>query len=207
MHNAAVMVLVRHLTRAGANVAVEEAVPELYAISEQGHIAERFMDLVVRWPSGKQYLIDVTIRSPFAKELRDAHTRPGAAAMGGERDKERWYGRAVRTLAIEQSGRLSVQAWQLMAELHRDASELGKLIAGTQRRTALRLAMARAELESEVARYDAIRCLAALGCMAVQSIGWTACSMGGGRGRTLQGVRSAWRLLRLLEVAGRSATT
>ena len=175
-HNGVMTILQRHVASTGAFTEQEKAVPELYEQADDGRIKERFMDLVVQWPGGKRHLIDVTIRTPFAKDLRDAENDAGCAAREGELDKKRHYGSEVWTLAIEPGGRLGVQAQQLMAVLNREATELGRLQEGTGKPGRLRVKQLRAEMEVEVCTCDAARCLTSLGTQAVAALGWAQAS-------------------------------
>ena len=186
-HNSVVAVLRRHLERTGAFVDTERCIPELYVLDGE-HINERIMDLVVRWPaSGVEFLIDVTVRSPFARELTRPHLLPGEAALGGERDKLAHYGPAVVPFALEPFGRLGGRARQVLAALHKESAEYGKLRPGAGRPVALHLRAVRAELEAAVVRAAAQTALLALGASAVQALGWAA----GQRGRAPRQARAA----------------
>ena len=70
-------------------------------------------------------MIDVTIRSPFARGLSDPSRKPGVAAAAGERDKVVRYGPAVLPFAVEQFGRLGAVARQTLAALHRESCATG----------------------------------------------------------------------------------
>jgi hypothetical protein len=170
-HRAVCALLFRLLKAAGAHVEPEKVIPELYVRHEDGRIAERRMDLEVRWPSGKRHLLDVTIRSPFAQDIpQDA--MPGLAAERGEEDKKRHYGESVSTIAIEPAGRMGVAALGALAQLARDASNLSAAMPGTCKAGCFRVATARADIEAEVARCEASRVLASLGGEAAQALGW-----------------------------------
>ena len=173
-HKAAVTVLAKHLRKTGAHVEEEAAIHELYTEEEDGRICEKFMDLEVRWAGGRRHLIDMTIRSPYTAEAKKAAKQAGVAAEMGENDKIQHYGHEVRPLAIETFGRIGKQAEQLLADLGRDAHELGQQIPGTRRTTPFNPRNVRAEIEAEIVGCDAARCLEALGTKAVQAIGWAA---------------------------------
>ena len=163
----------KHLRATGAFVALEQAIPELYHVDDKGEVHERFMDLVVWWPGGSnRYLLDVTIRSPFASGLTTPHLLPGVAAKEGEKDKTRHYGMVVLPFAMETGGRLGRAALQALTALHRESAEFGRLRPGTTRAGALALGRLRADLEAEVARHAAQTQLAALGGMSLQALGW-----------------------------------
>ena len=172
-HTAAVAVLMKHLRATGAFVALEAAIPELYHIDDKGVVHERFMDLVAWWPGGsRRYLLDVTIRSPFAAGLTTPHLLPGAASKEGEKDKTRHYGMVVLPFAMEPGGRLGSAALQALTALHRESAEFGRLRPGTSRAGALAIGRLRADLEAEVARHAAQTTLAALGGMSLRALGW-----------------------------------
>ena len=149
----------------------EVAVPELYRKDPGGNIHERRMDVVATWPGGQRFLVDVTIRSPFAGGLT-AQAEAGAAAAAGAEDKRRHYDHSVWPFALEPSGRLDVAGLALLAALVRDASNLGPSMPGTGRAGRLREAALRAEIEADVAKCDAARSLTALGSEAPSSLGW-----------------------------------
>ena len=131
------------------------------------------MDVVVSWPaSGVRFWLDVTIRSPFARELTRPHLRPGAAALNGERDKHAHYGAAVTAFAMEPFGRMGAEALQAMAAMHRESCEFGRLRPGTGRASALSLRAFRADLEAAVVQHAAQASLRALGASTVQALGW-----------------------------------
>jgi len=173
IHNTVAAVLRRHLERTGAFVDTERHIPELYVLSE-GEVHERIMDLVAWWPaSGRRFLIDVTVRSPFAREVKRPHANE--AVRGGEADKRAHYGEAVAPLALEPFGRLGPAALQLLAGLHKESADYGRLRPGTGRATALNLSALCADVEAAVVQGTAEQTLAALGCTAVQALGWPAC--------------------------------
>ena len=133
------------------------------------------MDLVVAWPaSGVRFLLDVTIRSPFARELARPHLQPGAAALNGERDKLSHYGEAVTPFALEPFGRAGPRALQALAAMHRESCEFGRLRPGTGRASALSLRALRADLEATVVQHAAQASLQALGASTAQALGWAA---------------------------------
>ena len=174
IHNTVAAVLRRHLERTGAFVDTERHIPELYVLHE-GEVRERIMDLVAWWPaSGRRFLVDVTVRSPFASELQRPHVLPGEAARGGEADKRAHYGEAVVPLSLETFGRFGPQALQLASALHWESCEFGRLRPGCGRAVALPLRALRADLEAAVVLGAAEQSLAALGCTAVQALGWPA---------------------------------
>ena len=170
-HAGVAATLARTLKPLGARVDVEAAVPELYEVDGES-VSERFIDLVVQWPGSRRYLIDVTIRSPFAASCALAATRPGVAALGGDKDKLRHYGATVWSMAVEPSGRLSAGALQLLAQLHRESCEYGTPAPGGDRTRTLQLPRLRAQLEAEVIRQDAARSLEALGAAGPRTLGW-----------------------------------
>ena len=110
-----------------------------------------------------RFLIDVTVRSPFARGLGDVAGAPGAAANAGERDKASRYGPAVVPFAVEQLGRLGGAARQVLAALHRESCEYGRLRPGTGRTAPLSLRAARADIEAAVVLASAQRAILALG--------------------------------------------
>ena len=172
-HTAAVAVLAKHLRATGAAVALEAAVPELYVVDAEGKVHERFMDLLAWWPGGsRRFLLDITIRSPFAADLTNAHIVPGAAARAGERDKIGHYGPTVVPFAVEQGGRLGASAQQAVMMLHRESTEFGRMRPGGGRAAVLNLRRLRADLEAEVVRHVAQTGLAALGGQALRALGW-----------------------------------
>ena len=70
-------VLLAHARRAGGNCDAEVAVPELYEVDAQGQVHERIMDVVVDFPGGgRRFLLDCTVRSPFAAEAFRPTTYP-----------------------------------------------------------------------------------------------------------------------------------
>ena len=153
------------------------------------------MDLVVTWPAaGQHFLLDVTVRSPCASELRDQHLRPGVAACNGEKDKLSHYGPSVTPFAVELLGRLGPAALHALAAMHRVSCEYGRLRPGTGRASALNLRAVRADLEAAVVQSAAQQALAALGASSLQALGWAgrraqraahagAGGQGGGAGR------------------------
>ena len=178
-HTAAAAVLTKHLKSTGAVVELEAAVPELYHVDEEGVVHERFMDLVVWWPGGsRRFLIDVTVRSPFAAGLSNPHLVPGAAAREGEKDKVRHYGSTVLPFAIEQGGRAGVGALESILALHRESCEYGRLRPGCGRAAVLSVRRLRADMEAEVVRHVAQTALAALGGLALRALGWAAAAEG-----------------------------
>ena len=126
-----------------------------------------------------RFLIDVTVRSPFARELCQPHCRPGVAASNGESDKISHYGPAVVPFAIEQFGRLGLMARQALTAMHRESSDYGKLRPGTGRAQAVCLRALRADIEAAVVRSCAQTTLVALGASALPALGW----LDGVRGR------------------------
>ena len=126
-----------------------------------------------------RFLIDVTVRSPFARGLGDVAGAPGAAANAGERDKASRYGPAVVPFAVEQLGRLGGAARQVLAALHRESCEYGRLRPGTGRTAPLSLRAARADIEAAVVLTSAQTAILALGGSSLPALGWVA----GERGR------------------------
>ena len=172
-HNAVAATIRKHAERTGAFVDSERHVPELYVQRDNGQVQERIMDVVVQYPaSGVRFLLDVTVRSPFAAELSQPHARPGEAARGGEKDKYAHYGAAVAPFAVESFGRFGVQAQQVLAALHKESCEYGKLRPGTGRPTALNLRALRADIEAVVVQHSAQHVLRALGASSLQALGW-----------------------------------
>ena len=151
----------------------ELAVPELYVLKQSGELEERFLDVAAAWPGGGRWLLDVTVRSPFTKQERTKTRQvPGHAAALGERDKATHYGGAVQCLAWETRGRLGREGQQTLAQLAREAAELGKLQQGQAKPRRLHLPTLRAEVEAVLMEAQATRALAALGCRAVAALGW-----------------------------------
>ena len=133
------------------------------------------MDVFAAWPgSTKRFLIDVTIRSPHASYVRRAHCVPGAAARRGETDKLSHYGNSVSPFSVEPGGRIGSMGLRLLASLHRESAEFGKLRPGTGRPQSLYLRAMRAEVETAIVSSAAQLNLLALGTLAVQALGWPA---------------------------------
>ena len=145
-------------------------VPELYARAESGELSERIMDLVIQWPGGPRHLVDITIRSPFAKDV--AGNEPGRATVMAARDKAAKYGSSVWALAIEPGGRIGTEGQACLAALARDAANFAGSQPGTGRRGRLNEAALRMELEVAVAKCDATRALQALGAHGLAALGW-----------------------------------
>ena len=82
--------------------------PELYARAASGELSERIMDLVTQWPGGPRHLIDVTIRSPFAKDGSKG-AAAGRATVLAARDKVAKYGTSIWTLVVEPGGRIGTE--------------------------------------------------------------------------------------------------
>jgi len=181
-------------------VDIERHVPELYVVHD-GAVHESIMDLVAWWPaSGKHFMIDVTVRSPFARGLSDPSRKPGVAAAAGERDKVVRYGPAVLPFAVEQFGRLGAVARQTLAALHRESCDYGRPQPGSGRAVALSLRALWADIEAAVVQTVAQTTLLALGASALPALGWIASERGraerpaggeppGGGG----GARRAWQ--------------
>ena len=172
-HNGVVAILERILRAAGAFVEREKVVPELYVRDPDGKIRGRRLDLVVTWPGGERFLIDVSVRTPFALAAAGA-AQAGRATRIAEADKARHYDSSVWAFAVEPSGRVGTGAIALLAALGRDAANLGSAMPGTGRPGRLREAAVRAEIEAEIAKCDAARALTALGCEALSTLGWAA---------------------------------
>ena len=97
----------RMLRSSGARADIERFCPQLYQVTGDGHIREAILDVVVAWPGMPSlHYIDVTIHSPFAASLVNAHTAPGVAATGGEQSKFRRYGELVLPISMETLGRV-----------------------------------------------------------------------------------------------------
>ena len=75
-------------------------------------------------------MLDVTVRSPFDRELARPNQQPGAVALNGERGKLSHYGEAVAPFATEPFGRAGPQALQALAATHRESCEFGRLRPG-----------------------------------------------------------------------------
>ncbi|CAK0897411.1 unnamed protein product [Prorocentrum cordatum] len=168
-HIAVAAALRRHVTRTGTFVDAERHVPELCIQKANGDVEERIMDLVVAWPaSGQQFLLDVTVRSPFASELRHQHLQPGVAARNGEKDKLAHYGPSVTPFAVELFGQLGPAALHALAAMHMVSCECGRLRPGTGRASALNLRAVRADLEAAVVQSAAQQAMAS----SLQALGW-----------------------------------
>ena len=116
-------------------------------------------------------MVGVTRRTPFAGGLA-AEAEPGAAAAAGAEDKRRHYDHSVWPFAIEPAGRLDFTGLALPAALVRDASNLGPAMPGAGRPGRIREAALRAELEAEVVKCGAARCLTAFGSEDTCTLGW-----------------------------------
>ena len=166
-------ILDRILRAVGAFVERERVAPELCVRDTDGEIRERRLDLVVTWPGGERFLIDVTVRTPFALAATGA-AEAGKATRIAEAEKVRHYVSSVWTFAVEPSGRVGTGAIALLAALGSDAANLGSAMPGTGRPGRLREAAVRAEIEAEIAKCDAARALTALGNEALNTLGWAA---------------------------------
>ena len=82
------------------------------------------------------------------------------------------YGGHAWCLAWETRGRLGREGQQTLAQLAREAAELGKLQQGQAKPRRLHLPTLRAEVEAVLMEAQATRALAALGCRAVAALGW-----------------------------------
>ena len=163
----------RLLRAAGALVEREGVAPELYVRDLDGQVRERRLDLVVTWPGGARFMIDVTVRTPIAPAVSGA-AEAGTATRIAEADKARHYDNSVWTFAVEPSGRVGAGALALLAALGRDAANLGSAMPGEGRPGRLREAAVRTEIEAEVATCGAARALTALGSEALAALGWVA---------------------------------
>ena len=170
-HHECVTLTERRVKAAGAHILTEEVVPELYGRNEHGELSERIMGLVIQWPGRPRHLLDIVIRSPFAKDAASSG-EAGKATVLAARDKAAKYGSSVWALAIEPGGRIGVEGQACLAALARDAAHFGGSQAGTGRRGRLNEAALRMVLEVAVAKCDALRALQALGAHGLVALGW-----------------------------------
>ena len=133
LHKSIAIACADQLTRAQAEVGVEQAVPELgrWWRDEEGawQCQDAVLDLVVSWPGAwlGRTLVDVTVRTPEAVRYQPgASTTPGAAAAKAADEKgERYparHGAVVRTLAFEPLGRLGDEGRALLEDLAMSAA-------------------------------------------------------------------------------------
>ena len=133
IHKSLAVTLADQARRAQAEVALEQAVPELGRwwrdASGAWQCQDAVMDLVVGWPGawlGKT-LVDVTMRDPQATRYQPAASRrPGASTAKADEEKQTRYpqhhGAVVRTLAFEPLGRLGDAGIDLLADMAADAA-------------------------------------------------------------------------------------
>ena len=133
LHKGVAVTLADQMRRAQADVALEQAIPELgrWWLDAAGtwQCQDAVMDLAVCWPGAwmGRTLIDVTVRDPDAQRYQPgAARRPGAAAAKAGEEKEARYpehhGAKVRTLAYEPLGRLGEEGENLLRDLAADAA-------------------------------------------------------------------------------------
>ena len=79
---------------------------------------------------------------------------------------------ASHPFALEQYGRLGASGLALIASLHREAGEYGKLRPGSGRTLPLNTRALRADIEAALLGNTAQQQLQALGVVAVQAVGW-----------------------------------
>ena len=167
-HNGTVGVIQRYLKKTGAEITVEAPVPELYTRKTCGKVTERFMDLEAKWPASHRYLLDVTIRSPYAQNLVKPNLTPGEATSVGEKDKLQHYGPSVRCLSWEQLGRPGRETTNTLAVLKRSAFDYG--YGPSSRAHVLNTRAVRSDVEAHLYGCLASRCLDALGAGRIKSL-------------------------------------
>merc|ERR1712227_391212 len=102
----------------GSYADLERACPQLYQQRENGTWQEAYLDVVAKFPgSNHQYMIDVTIRAPFAPSYGNTHLRPGLPSAAGEKTKADRYGPSVSPLAFESCGRLGTASCKTLVSL------------------------------------------------------------------------------------------
>ena len=160
-HNGIVGIMARYLSKTGANATIESAIPELFVRRENGQVAERYMDVEAKWPTSQRYLLDVTVRSPFATKLAHSNSEPGEGAAAGDADKLKHYGASVNCLAWEQLGRPSPLALDTLQVLKRQAYDHGYGSLKTSH--VLNLRALRSDVEAHLYTCMADRILQAIG--------------------------------------------
>ena len=76
------------------------------------------MDVVAKFPgSNRQFMVDITIRAPFATSYGDTHICAGLACAAGEHAKFTRYGTEVAPLAFESFGRLGKPSGETLVAL------------------------------------------------------------------------------------------
>ena len=112
----------------GARADVERYCPHLYTTMDDGSVQEAILDVVAVWPGlPVQHCIDVIIHSAFATSLVDAASKPGIAALGGERQKRTRYGSSVLPFSMETLGRLGTASLDSLDHLSGLARTWGRV--------------------------------------------------------------------------------
>ena len=146
------------------------------------------MDLYAYWPgSVHRLLIDVSVRSPFAKALQRVKLLPGLASREGERAKHARYGREVLPVVMETFGRLGWEGIAALNTLRRHSADFGRQRPGCGGTLRIDVRSLRTELEAAVVRAHADVTLAALGCRAVAALGWQSARQHGFRSAEAMG--------------------
>jgi len=121
-HRAVNICLQKVLTRAGAEVDIERAMPSLYRVKPDGSVVEAILDAVIITPGCVDSVpFDVTIRCPHAErygsESAPTSTTAAAAAMQGEQEKLARYGPSVQPIALETYGRMGYKSIECLRQL------------------------------------------------------------------------------------------